>query len=50
MYRSCGNCSSQSARHSVIGGISAQSGKDIAGVNGNYGGAAIYQASDVHGL
>jgi hypothetical protein len=37
LYRSCGNCSKQSGRHSVITGISAQGGKDIAGVNGNYG-------------
>jgi hypothetical protein len=37
LYRSCGNCSKQSARHSVITGISAQGGKDIAGVNRNYG-------------
>jgi hypothetical protein len=36
LYRSCGNCKSQYARHVEFSGISAKGGKSIAGVNENY--------------
>jgi pectate lyase len=42
LYRSCGNCSKQSARHAVLSGISALSGSDLAGVNENYGDTATF--------
>jgi hypothetical protein len=42
LYRSCGNCSKQSARHAIISGIDATGGKDIAGVNENYGDTATF--------
>jgi pectate lyase len=42
LYRSCGNCSKQSARHVVLSGISAVGGKDLAGVNENYNDTATF--------
>ena len=38
LYRSCGNCSSQYARHVVISNVTATyPGKTLAGINTNYG-------------
>jgi hypothetical protein len=42
LYRSCGNCSKQYAKHSIFSGISATGGKDIAGVNENYNDTATF--------
>ncbi|HWZ89797.1 MAG TPA: pectate lyase [Polyangiaceae bacterium] len=42
LYRSCGNCSKQSARHVVLSGISALAGSDLAGVNENYNDTATF--------
>ena len=42
LYRSCGNCSKQYAKHVIISGISALGGKDLAGVNENYGDTATF--------
>lgn len=41
LYRSCGNCSDQYARHVEITGISAKGGKSLVGVNENYKDSAI---------
>jgi hypothetical protein len=40
LYRSCGNCSSQYARHVVLDHITAKGVKTLVGVNANYGDAA----------
>ncbi|WYZ40779.1 hypothetical protein EsH8_IV_001120 [Colletotrichum jinshuiense] len=37
MYRSCGNCKAQTARHSTFENIRLDGGKMVAGVNGNLG-------------
>lgn len=42
LYRSCGNCGSQYARHVEFSGISATGGKSIAGVNENYKDTATF--------
>ena len=42
VYRSCGNCSKQSARHVVISAIQAKGGDVIAGVNENYNDTATF--------
>ncbi|PSR75234.1 pectate lyase, partial [Coniella lustricola] len=40
LYRSCGNCDSMYERHVTITGVTASSGKLLAGVNENYGDTA----------
>lgn len=40
LYRSCGNCSSQYARHVVLDHITAKGVKTLVGVNANYGDTA----------
>jgi hypothetical protein len=42
VYRSCGNCTTQYARHVVLSNITATSGSVIAGVNTNYGDSAKF--------
>jgi hypothetical protein len=42
LYRSCGNCGTQSARHVVLSGISALGGSELAGVNANYNDTATF--------
>ncbi|KAH8881888.1 pectate lyase [Thozetella sp. PMI_491] len=37
VYRSCGNCGSQTSRHSTFSNIYVSGAKVVAGVNGNYG-------------
>ncbi|OJJ80803.1 pectate lyase [Aspergillus glaucus CBS 516.65] len=40
LYRSCGNCDSMSERTVTISGVTAVSGKSLAGINSNYGDTA----------
>ncbi|KAI9695953.1 MAG: hypothetical protein M1820_008365 [Bogoriella megaspora] len=40
LYRSCGNCDEQGKRTVVIKNVKASSGKDLAGINSNYGDTA----------
>ncbi|KUI74265.1 Pectate lyase H [Cytospora mali] len=40
LYRSCGNCDSMYERHITIDGVTATSGKLLAGINSNYGDTA----------
>ena len=40
LYRSCGNCSSQYARHVVVDHVTAKSVKTLVGINTNYGDTA----------
>jgi len=47
LYRSCGNCSTQAARKVNISGITASSGKVIAGVNTNYGDVATLSSLSI---
>jgi len=42
LYRSCGNCSKQYARHAIISNVIASNGKDLAGVNENYDDTATF--------
>jgi hypothetical protein len=42
LYRSCGNCSSQYARHVQMTNITASNGSILAGVNTNYGDSAEF--------
>ncbi|MFD1541308.1 pectate lyase [Nonomuraea guangzhouensis] len=50
LYRSCGNCSSQYARHVVISNVTATySGKTLAGINTNYGDTARYSGITIVG-
>ncbi|MEO6603565.1 MAG: pectate lyase [Polyangiaceae bacterium] len=42
LFRSCGNCSTQFAKHVVISNILATGGKDLAGVNENYNDTATF--------
>lgn len=42
LFRSCGNCSKQFAKHVVISNILATGGKDLAGVNENYNDTATF--------
>ena len=42
LYRSCGNCGTQTARNVIMSGISAVGGKDLAGVNENYKDTATF--------
>ena len=42
VYRSCGNCSTQYARHVVLSNITATGGSTIAGINTNYGDSAKF--------
>ena len=49
VYRSCGNCSKQSARHVIITAIQAKGGKVIAGVNENYGDTATFSNIEMTG-
>ncbi|MES1177126.1 MAG: pectate lyase [Myxococcales bacterium] len=42
LYRSCGNCSKQYAKHVEISNILATGGKDLAGVNENYNDTATF--------
>jgi len=37
LYRSCGNCGTQYARHSTFSNVKVVGAKVVAGVNGNYG-------------
>jgi hypothetical protein len=49
LYRSCGNCSSQYARHVVLEDITAKSGSALAGINTNYGDTADFRRITVYG-
>ncbi|MBN2576249.1 MAG: pectate lyase [Deltaproteobacteria bacterium] len=40
LYRSCGNCSTQYARHVVLDHVTAKSVKTLVGINSNYGDTA----------
>ncbi|MEV6156555.1 pectate lyase [Nonomuraea sp. NPDC052129] len=50
LYRSCGNCSKQYARHVVISNVTATySGKTLAGINTNYGDTARFSGITIVG-
>ncbi|TGO42441.1 hypothetical protein BHYA_0008g00310 [Botrytis hyacinthi] len=42
LYRSCGNCKTMYERHVVMDSITATSGKELAGINYNYGDTATF--------
>ncbi|KAL1667952.1 polysaccharide lyase family 3 protein [Schizophyllum commune] len=45
LYRSCGNCKTMYERHVEISGVTAVSGKLLAGINSNYGDTAKFTSS-----
>jgi hypothetical protein len=50
LYRSCGNCKTQYARHAIIRNVSVTlPGLAIAGVNENYGDSATFSGIFLHG-
>ncbi|HEX6765973.1 MAG TPA: pectate lyase [Polyangiaceae bacterium] len=49
LYRSCGNCSSQYARHVVLQDITARGGSVLVGINTNYGDTADFDRITVYG-
>ena len=49
VYRSCGNCDSQYARHSTFDNIYVTGADVVAGVNGNYGDTTYIYDSCVDG-
>ncbi|GKT88714.1 pectate lyase [Colletotrichum tofieldiae] len=49
MYRSCGNCKTQSARHATFDNIRLDGGKVVAGYNGNLGDNVVVKDSCVIG-
>ncbi|GKT47846.1 putative pectate lyase E [Colletotrichum spaethianum] len=49
MYRSCGNCKKQTARHATFDNIRLDGGKVVAGVNGNLGDGVTVSNSCVLG-
>jgi pectate lyase len=49
LYRSCGNCSSQYARHVVLQDVTARTGQTLVGVNTNYGDSADFERVTIYG-
>ena len=49
LYRSCGNCSSQYARHVVLRDVTGAPGKTLVGINTNYGDTADFERITVYG-
>ncbi|KAI0317350.1 pectate lyase [Amylostereum chailletii] len=47
LYRSCGNCKSQTKRTVTISNVIASNGKLLAGVNSNYGDVATIKSSTI---
>jgi pectate lyase len=43
LYRSCGNCSTQFARHIVLRNVTARDGQTLVGLNSNLGDTATFQ-------
>ena len=50
LYRSCGNCSSQYARHVVLQDVTARMGETLVGVNTNYMDTADFERVTVYGM
>jgi hypothetical protein len=50
LYRSCGNCSSQYARHVVLQDVTARTGQTLVGINTNYGDTADFERITVYGM
>jgi hypothetical protein len=49
LYRSCGNCSQQYARHVVLKNVTARSGSTLVGINTNYGDTADFDFITTYG-
>jgi hypothetical protein len=50
LYRSCGNCSSQYARHVVLQDVTARMGQTLVGINTNYMDTADFERVTVYGM
>ena len=49
LYRSCGNCMTQYARHVVLRDVTARQGLTLVGINANYGDTADFDRITVYG-
>jgi pectate lyase len=49
LYRSCGNCSTQYARHVILEDVTARSGSALVGINTNYGDSADFARITIDG-
>jgi hypothetical protein len=49
LYRSCGNCGTQHARHVVLRDVTARSGSALVGINTNYGDTADFERITIYG-
>jgi hypothetical protein len=49
LYRSCGNCSSQYARHVVLQDVTARMGQTLVGINTNYMDTADFERITIYG-
>jgi pectate lyase len=49
LYRSCGNCENQYARHVILQDIVARSGEALVGINTNYGDTADFDRITIYG-
>ncbi|KAM0717491.1 hypothetical protein Q7P37_007343 [Cladosporium fusiforme] len=50
LYRSCGNCKTQSERHIILSDITATEGKTLVGINSNLGDTATLSGINVSGV
>ena len=50
LYRSCGNCKTQTERHVIFSDITATEGKLLAGINSNYGDTATFKSIKTSGV
>ena len=50
LHRSCGNCDDMFERHLILGGVLADSGKTLVGINSNYGDTATITNSCLTGV
>jgi len=49
LYRSCGNCGTQYARHVILQDIVARGGDSLVGINTNYGDTADFDRITIYG-
>jgi hypothetical protein len=49
LYRSCGNCNAQYARHVILQDVTVRMGQVLVGINTNYGDSADFDRINVYG-
>ncbi|KUI56461.1 Pectate lyase H [Cytospora mali] len=50
LYRACGNCKNMYERHVILNGITATSGKELCGINSNYGDTCVVKGKTLSGV